>query len=98
MKSNLISRLLHQASFRLSKTGGNKLSEASLDVEAAQKYILSNILHAIDGSLSAHQQDIEKNTSLKEFQQQVPITDYHYWQTLIPVSYTHLTLPTNREV
>ena len=83
MKSNLISRLLHQASYRLSKTGCNNLSEASLDVEAAQREILNKILNAIDGSLSAHQQDIEKNTSLQEFQQQVPITDYHYWQTLI---------------
>ena len=83
MKSNLISRLLHQASYRLSKTGCNNLSEASLDVEAVQRDILNKILNAIDGSLSAHQQDIEKNTSLQEFQQQVPITDYHYWQTLI---------------
>lgn len=83
MKSNLMSRLLHQASYRLSQAGGNNLSEASLDVELTQRTVLKKILSSIEGSQSAHQQNIEKHTSLQEFQQRVPITDYHYWQALI---------------
>ena len=44
VKSNLMSRVLHQASYRLSQGGCHNLSEASLDVETAQKNILNKIL------------------------------------------------------
>ena len=83
MKSNLMSRLLHQASYRLSQGGCHDLSEASLDVESTQRNILDKILNTIDGSQSAHQKQLGKHTSLQEFQQKVPITDYNDWQTLI---------------
>lgn len=83
IKSNLMSRVLHQASYRLSQAGGSNLSEASLDVELTQRTVFKKILSSIEGSQSAHQQNIDKHTSLQEFQQRVPITDYHYWQALI---------------
>lgn len=81
--SSLISRLLHQASYRLSHKGKAALLTASLDVEAAQTTVLKSLFDNISGSENANKHGITNTTTLSEYQQQVPITDYEYWQSSI---------------
>jgi hypothetical protein len=81
--SSLASRLMHQVSYRLSLKGKNSLVRASLDVETSQKKLLARILDNISGSENANKHGLNASSSLKDYQQQVPITDYEYWQTSI---------------
>ncbi len=81
--SSLVSRLMHQASYRLSLNGKKDLVRASLDVESSQKEVLAKILNNISGSENALKHGLNANTSLKDYQKKVPITDYEYWQASI---------------
>ena len=81
--SSLIGRLLHQASYYLSHKGKNTLLEGSLNVEATQTAVLKTLFDNISGSENANKHGITSNTTLKEYQKQVPITDYEYWQSSI---------------
>lgn len=81
--SSLISRLLHQASYRLSHRGKNSFLAGSLNVEATQTAALKTLLDNIAGSENATKHGITSSTTLKEYQEQVPITDYEYWQSSI---------------
>jgi hypothetical protein len=81
--SPIVSRLLHQASYYLSHKGRDALLASSLNVEIAQNSVLKTILDNISGSENASKHGITIETSLQEYQQQVPITDYGYWQSSI---------------
>ena len=81
--SSLTSGIMHQVSYRLSRKGSHYLVSASLDVKSAQKHILTKILDDISGSENAKQHGLSANSSLQEYQQKVPITDYEYWQASI---------------
>lgn len=81
--SSLISRLLHHASYRLSRKGNKALFTASLDVEAHQKAVLKAIFDNISGSENASKHGITTDTTLQQYQQKVPVTDYEYWQESI---------------
>ncbi|MBQ0730646.1 MAG: GH3 auxin-responsive promoter family protein [Oleispira antarctica] len=79
----LLSRTLHQVSYFLSKRGENQFLLASKDVENSQKYVLKNILKNINNSENATKHKLSAYSSLKYFQEQVPITDYEYWSETI---------------
>jgi hypothetical protein len=81
--SSVVSRLLHQASYLLSKQGEEEYSQACQDVESAQKRVLENILSQLDGSKNAELHGLSKQSSLKDFQKKVAITDYDYWSDYI---------------
>ena len=81
--SSLIGRLLHQASYYLSHKGKNTLLAGSLNVEATQTAVLKTLFDNISGSENATKHGITSDTTLKEYQKQVPITDYEYWQSSI---------------
>jgi hypothetical protein len=81
--SSLVSRLMHQASYRLSLNGKKDLVRASLDVESSQKEVLAKILNNICGSENAIKHGLNAKTSLKDYQKKVPVTDYEYWQASI---------------
>jgi hypothetical protein len=81
--SLIVSRLLHQASYYLSHKGRDALLASSLNVEIAQNSVLKIILDNISGSENGSKHGITIETSLQEYQQQVPITDYDYWQGAI---------------
>ena len=81
--SSLASRLMHQASYRLSLNGKNDLIRASLDVESSQKHILAKILDNISGSENAIKHGLNADTLLQDYQKNVPITDYEYWHESI---------------
>lgn len=81
--SSLTSGIMHQVSYRLSRKGSHYLVSASLDVKSAQKHILTKILDDISGSENAKKHGLSANSSLQEYQQKVPITDYEYWQASI---------------
>lgn len=93
---SIISRLLHQASYLLSQQGETKFLLACQHIEISQKKILKNILKNIEGSESAIQHQLSTNSRLKDFQQQVPITDYDYWsQKIEKQQLEHVSLLTN---
>ena len=81
--STLMSRLLHQASYRLSHKGKNALITASLDVEATQSEVLQTLFDNISGSENASKHGITSETTFLQYQQQVPVTDYEYWHASI---------------
>ena len=81
--STLMSRLLHQASYRLSHKGKDALITASLDVEATQSAVLQTLFDNISGSENASKHGITSETTFLEYQQQVPVTDYEYWHASI---------------
>jgi len=80
---SLLSRTLHQASYLLSKQGEDRFLMACNDVKSAQKKVLQNILSNVDNSENATQHGLSSVSSLKSFQQSVPITGYGYWSALI---------------
>ena len=81
--SKASSRILHHASYRLSHKGRSALITSSLDVKNCQLTVLKTILDNISGSDNANRHGLNSETPLQDFQQQVPITDYEYWQASI---------------
>lgn len=81
--SSIVSRILHQASYLLSHKGREALISASSDIESTQINVLKTIIDNISGSETASKHGITTETTLQEYQQQVPITDYDYWQKSI---------------
>ena len=80
---SILSRVLHQVSFHLSKKGELSFYQSSFDIEESQGRVLKNILKQVEGSENAKKHSLTKNSSLKELQDQVPVTDYDYWSTMI---------------
>ena len=80
---SILSRVLHQVSFHLSKKGELSFYQSSFDIEESQGRVLKNILKQVEGSENAKKHSLTKNSSLKELQDQVPVTDYEYWSTMI---------------
>jgi hypothetical protein len=79
----ILSRILHQFSFQLSKKGEQSFYHSSFDIEESQKQVLRNILKQVEGSENAKKHGLTNNSSLEELKNQVPITDYGYWSTMI---------------
>jgi len=91
-----LSRVLHLASYYLSKKGEQSFSHACKDIEKSQNQVLNNILKNVTGSESAKKHNLSTTSSLKEFQEYVPITDYDYWSTAIERQQEeHINLLTN---
>jgi len=80
---SLLSRVLHQASFRLSQQGEYKFVLACKDVELSQKKTLAKILKNISSSENGIRHNLSPYSPLEDFQTQVPITDYDYWSSQI---------------
>lgn len=78
--SSLLSRTLHQASYFLSLQGEKRFYDSCRSVEVAQRMALGNVLANINGSDNAVKHGLTHRSSLEEFKQQVPITDYQYWE------------------
>jgi hypothetical protein len=81
--TSILSRALHQASYLLSKKGEDKFLLACKDIETAQNTILNDILNNVANSENAIKHKLNSNSSLKDFQKNVPITEYEYWSETI---------------
>ena len=79
----LATKALHVFSCALASRGAEKFQQASRNVEEVQMKIFANLLDSIDGSLSANKLGISKGKDLVWFKNNVPISCYEDWQTLI---------------
>lgn len=81
--SSSFSKILHQASYFLSRQGEKEFSLACMNVEEAQNKAFNNVLASIQGSENAMNHSLSMASSLQDFKQKVPVTDYDYWSDLI---------------
>lgn len=95
---SMLSRMFHQASFLLSKQGEGQFLLASKNLESSQKKVLKNILSHIEFSENAKRHHLTSGSSLSDFQEQVPITEYEYWSELIEQQQAeHINLLANND-
>ncbi|WP_286716006.1 GH3 family domain-containing protein [Thalassolituus sp. UBA2009] len=80
---NISTRLLHQISYRLSRYGQQRFMRASHALKAAQLARFQNIMAVVSGSDSGYQRGLTLATSVEEFRQRVPLSDYEDWQNAI---------------
>lgn len=78
--NTLLTKTLHQASYFLSRQGEKIFSQSCINIEAAQKKAFNNVLSSIEGSKNALKHNLSTSSNLQEFKQQVPITEYEYWE------------------
>lgn len=81
--SLLASKALHISSHALSSNGKRKFQEASQQVQKTQLKIFEDLLKNIDGSQSANDLSLNKDSDLASFQKKVPVSSYEDWQQLI---------------
>lgn len=80
---SLLTKALHRASHKLSSQGGEDFELSTYDVQTTQREKLKKLLQDIEGTESAKKHNLNKASTLEEFQDQVPVTDYEYWHDLI---------------
>lgn len=81
--SSLFSKLLHHASYFVSRNGEKDFANACKNVKEAQNRAFKKVLESIQDSDNAIKHSLSATSSLKDFKQQVPITDYDYWSGMI---------------
>jgi len=83
MLKTISSRLLHSVAHKLSSSAEAAFETASYQVEQRQTLIFKALMEEVDGTQSAEKYGLNKHSSLTDFQQQVPITDYDDWRSFI---------------
>ena len=83
MAKPLMSRLAHMLAKLASFLRYRQFLRSSANLQKTQEAQLRRILVSIEGTESARQLGINRRTQLAQFQEKLPITDYHDWQTLI---------------
>ncbi len=80
---NISVRLLHHISYRLSRYGQQRFIRATHALKTAQEECFQNIMAVVSGSDSGYQRGLTLATSIEEFRQRVPLSDYEDWQNAI---------------
>lgn len=75
--------ILHQLSYRLTQRGKQQFLHACAQLQATQEARFRAIMATVAGSDSGYRFGLTSATSLAEFRQRVPLTEYEDWQDLI---------------
>ncbi|MCD8522390.1 MAG: GH3 auxin-responsive promoter family protein [Saccharospirillaceae bacterium] len=80
---NITTHLLHTISYRLSRNGQQRFLRATESLKTAQLARFQRIMAVVSGSDSGYQRGLTLATSVEEFRQRVPVTDYEDWHHAI---------------
>lgn len=75
--------ILHQLSYRLTQRGRQRFLRACGQLQATQEARFRAIMATVAGSDSGYRSGLTSATSLTEFRQRVPLTEYEDWQNQI---------------